>query len=98
MRTTLDLPDSLFREVKARAAQNGMSLKDLLTRYVEAGLRSGAPDGRKPRTRSLPPVAIRRDPSLPPTQARDNRALSELQAIEDVARAGAGGKPATPGP
>ena len=98
MRTTLDLPDSLFREVKARAAQNGVSLKDLLTRYVEAGLRSGASEGRLLRTRSLPPVAIRRDPSLPPTPARDNRELSELQASEDAARTGADGKRSTLGP
>ncbi len=39
MRTTLDLPDELFREVKAKAALEGAKLKDLLTRYVESGLR-----------------------------------------------------------
>ena len=30
MRTTLDLPDTLFREVKTRAVQQGVTLKDLL--------------------------------------------------------------------
>jgi predicted DNA binding CopG/RHH family protein len=40
MRTTLEIPDPLFREVKARAAQSGLKLKELLTRYIEAGLKA----------------------------------------------------------
>ncbi len=35
MRTTVDLPDSLFRQAKAEAALRGVKLKDL----VEEGLR-----------------------------------------------------------
>ena len=35
MKTTLELPDELFRSVKARAAQEGISLKE----YVAAALR-----------------------------------------------------------
>jgi hypothetical protein len=35
MKTTLELPDELFRSVKARAAQAGISLKE----YVAAALR-----------------------------------------------------------
>jgi hypothetical protein len=31
MRTTIDLPDLLFREVKATAAHQGMHLKDYIT-------------------------------------------------------------------
>jgi hypothetical protein len=42
MRTTIDLPDELLRQVKARAALDGLKLKDLITRYVEQGLRQGA--------------------------------------------------------
>ena len=38
MRTTLDLPDPLFRRLKARAALEGLSLKDLIADYVSAGL------------------------------------------------------------
>lgn len=38
MRTTLDLADGLFRRLKARAAIEGISLKDLLGRYAAAGL------------------------------------------------------------
>lgn len=35
MRTTIDLPDDLYRQVKARAALRGMKLKE----YVAAALR-----------------------------------------------------------
>ena len=35
MRTTIELKDSLFREVKMVAAKRGMSLKDLFTRAIE---------------------------------------------------------------
>jgi len=38
VRTTLDLPDDVFRKLKARAALEGLSLKDLITRYVTHGL------------------------------------------------------------
>jgi hypothetical protein len=40
MRTTLDLPDPLFKAVKTRAVQQGVKLKDLLASYIEAGLRA----------------------------------------------------------
>jgi hypothetical protein len=35
MRTTIDLPDALFRKTKAEAALRGSSLKDLIIRAVE---------------------------------------------------------------
>ena len=38
MRTTLDLPDPLFRELKSQAARQGKKLKELVTLYVEVGL------------------------------------------------------------
>jgi hypothetical protein len=36
MRTTVDLPDALFRKMKATAALQGMSLKQFITRAIEA--------------------------------------------------------------
>jgi hypothetical protein len=44
MKTTIDLPDDLYRQAKAEAALRGRKLKDM----VEEGLRrvlSGPPDG-----------------------------------------------------
>jgi hypothetical protein len=39
MRTTVELPDPLFRELKARAAFEGRSLKALMRELLELGLR-----------------------------------------------------------
>ena len=38
MRTTLELPDPLFARLKARAASEHLTLKQLLRSYVELGL------------------------------------------------------------
>jgi hypothetical protein len=38
MRTTLDIPDALFRHLKARAALEGSSLRDLVVDLVCKGL------------------------------------------------------------
>lgn len=38
MKTTLEIPDPLFRKAKARAAERGQSLKDLVTEALEARL------------------------------------------------------------
>ena len=79
MRTTLDLPDPLFRTLKARAALQGRSLKDLVVSYVERGLREPATtaiaptqdrsweDQLDPFTKSLLGVAAPTDGSPLPT-------------------------------
>ena len=38
MKTTIDLPDQLFRRAKATAAERGLSLKDFITAAVERSL------------------------------------------------------------
>lgn len=40
MKTTLEVPDSVFRRAKARAAQSGQSLGTFVTAALEARLRS----------------------------------------------------------
>jgi len=59
MKTTIDIPDELLRRAKARAALDGMKLKDLITRYVEQGLSQSKGTSIKPlrRRRSELPVA-----------------------------------------
>ena len=48
MRTTIDLPDPLFREMKSLAAKRGTSLKDFIQRAVEVELRKECqPKGRR---------------------------------------------------
>ena len=66
MRTTLDLPDALLRQLKARAALEGTSLKALMRSVVERGLK--APPGREPdpsaRQAPLPSIRLGRPLNL----------------------------------
>lgn len=47
MRTTIDLPDSLFRKTKAVAALRGTSMKELIVSAIEKELRSAETKGGK---------------------------------------------------
>ncbi|MEO7416555.1 MAG: hypothetical protein ABI163_05810 [Thermoanaerobaculia bacterium] len=84
MRTTIDLPDDLFRQVKARAALDGLRLKDLITRFVEQGLRQGALSSTAPPRRRRSELPIAREgtgrtlPGL--TSAEIHRILEEEEA------------------
>ena len=48
MRTTIELPDALFREVKATAAQQGMLLKDYVTQALQDKLAGRSSRTEKP--------------------------------------------------
>ncbi len=79
MRTTVDLPDDLYRALKARAALSGVTMRDLLRRLIEQGLRQPGTVGEgAPRRREPPPVII-------PPRGKPIAALSraELRRIED---------------
>ncbi|HUY81413.1 MAG TPA: hypothetical protein VMU92_06785 [Acidobacteriaceae bacterium] len=39
MRTTVDIPDALYRELKGKAAKEGRSVKEIILRGVEVELR-----------------------------------------------------------
>jgi hypothetical protein len=83
MRTTIDLPDPLFRRAKARAALSGLTLKELITRWVERGLREdeGPPAASGRSVRALPVVILpagRRMPAL--TNAQIEAVLAEDEA------------------
>jgi hypothetical protein len=41
MRTTVDIPDLVYRQLKARAALQGCSVRELLLRGVETELHGG---------------------------------------------------------
>jgi hypothetical protein len=43
MKTTLEMPDALFRKAKATAAERGQSLKDFVTEAVRDKLNRGNP-------------------------------------------------------
>ncbi len=52
MRTTVDIPDSLYRALKKKAAHEGRTVKELVLRGVEIELR----DNGEKKTRRNPPV------------------------------------------
>jgi len=79
MRTSLDLPDPLFRHLKARAALEGRSLRDLVVALVERGL--AAPPLASPQATALPaePPSVRLGAPMALGPDRlSNAALSEL--------------------
>lgn len=63
MRTTIELQDALFREVKVVAAERGMSLKDLFTMAIEKCIHDESP--RESRM-TEPPVVLGKAVSIGP--------------------------------
>ena len=52
MKTTLDLPDALVKEVKVRAVQEGRKLKDAVAELLRRGLAASGCPSRRRRSRS----------------------------------------------
>ena len=83
MRTTVDLPDSLYRQLKARAALSGLKVRELITRYLEQGL-SALPEQLPARTRSEPPVAV--PPTGAPIPALSRSQMRRIDEDEELPR------------
>ena len=59
MRTTLEIPDELYRSLKARAALSGVPVREIVTQLIDLGLRSVPSVARtRHRRHAPPPVAI----------------------------------------
>lgn len=52
MRTTLEIPDKLFKRAKLKAVHEGLALKDIINRALERDLASSAEDTTARRTRA----------------------------------------------
>jgi hypothetical protein len=65
MRTTVDIPDPVYRRLKTRAASEGRSAKELILRGVEQVLRQNRRKSRRrvklPVVRSTRPGKVRLD-------------------------------------
>jgi plasmid stability protein len=73
MRTTIDIPDAMYRRLKSRAAREGRSAKSLILRGVEQALKE--PAAAAPRRKlKLPLVASKR----PGTLRLDNARIYDL--------------------
>jgi hypothetical protein len=84
MRTTIDLPDTLYRHIKARAALEGVPVKTLVGELLQRGLAAAEPQGRSAQPRSVPPTFVVQAPF--PLVAPTNAALFELMDEPDKTR------------
>jgi len=48
MKTTLEIPDSIFRRAKSVAAERGIALREFVTEAVKEKLSSGSKSAEKP--------------------------------------------------
>lgn len=83
MRTTLDLPDSLLRELKARAAMNGQSLKSLLNDLIQKAMRMPANSDNAPQLSPGLPV-LKRLQNTPAGRTQATADLSDHELREDL--------------
>lgn len=84
MRTTLELPDPLFTEIKTRAVQKGVKLKDLLAHYIQAGM-SVTEGATAVATKTRVPLPYFRSPAGSTRPARSNAELFAILEEEEAA-------------
>lgn len=88
MRTTIDLPDDLFRQVKARAAVRGMKLKEYVTAALHQSLFEHQPvsEMRKAETEYAEDVLVLGDdcalPLISGETGEEMRSISEKKIDE----------------
>jgi hypothetical protein len=80
MRTTIDLPDPLFRVVKSLASEKGISLKDFFTEALQRAVSQPPSRGHR---MDLPPVRSVGGKRIP---VRSNSQLAELLEKEELGK------------
>jgi len=96
MKTTLELPDDLMREVKIRAAQQGRKMKDIMAETLRSGLFPKSAVGQAPKPRitkhpTLGHLVVTGTPNAPASSMTIEQILQlEQDALyqEDLQRAG----------
>ena len=78
MRTTIELPDVLFRQVKTLAVQKGLTLKEFFTAAVERAVVEPPSESRR---MVHPPIMGLAAKQIP---ARSNEELAALLEAEDL--------------
>jgi len=97
MKTTLDLPDPLMRQVKIRAASRGRKLKDEIAELLEKGMASPQaqtsaageqPYHRHPKTGFLVSRTLSTPGYSPLTPGESQAIIQRANEEEDLNRAG----------
>ena len=73
MRTTVDIPDSIYRELKSRAAIEGTTVKELILQGVTVRLQAPKP---RPKTRRLTEPIV--NTGVPGSLKLDNERIYDL--------------------
>lgn len=92
MRTTIDLPDDLYRSLKARAALTGTTLRELIRGLIEQGLSQPRGDRPMPSGQRQPPPAVVPGRGIP-IAAVSGAQVRRMEEEEDEAKhAGSAGR------
>lgn len=81
MRTTIELPDPLFRSARAAALERGVTLKELFTEALDRALRTPV---RGVKRMDRPPIAGGAGGEVP---SRSNKELAEILGDEELSKA-----------
>ena len=81
VKTTLEIPDPLFKELKAKAALDGLKLKDVVASALSNYLSSPKPP-RKPAACPFPLVRGKGGPLLKQMSAKTVARLEEEEELE----------------
>lgn len=79
MRTSLDIPDSLFRHLKAKAALEGSTLRDLVLSLLQRGLNSSNTPPPVPTASALPSISL----GAPMALGAEHLSNANLSALAD---------------
>ncbi len=86
MKTTLEIPDRLFKRVKAKAALEGVKMKDVVANALTGYLAESRPRGSgKAEPCPFPLIQGEGGPLL---AQMDNETVARLEAEDDLARYG----------
>ncbi len=86
MRTSIELPDPLFREIKTRAAIEGKSLKETFLQIVLAGIGTSRTYPTLPEKPRFPTISGADGTALSNLDSRKIAALEEEEDLERIRR------------
>jgi hypothetical protein len=84
MKTTLEIPDELYREAKARAAMENRKIKDLVAEGIRLVLEQSTPVTKRPIGKRPSPFPLIRGKGGPLLKILDNKLIAQLQEEEDI--------------
>jgi hypothetical protein len=87
MKTTLEIPDELYREAKARAAMENRKIKDLVAEGIRLVLERSTSAAERPVGERPNPFPLIRGRGGPLLKILDNKLIARLQAEEDIEQA-----------